>query len=54
MDVDLSSLHTFLKVAKYRGITKAMGELQLTQSAVSRQIQGLEEYLDMPPFLRSR
>lgn len=46
MDVNLSSLHTFLKVAKYQGITRALGELYLTQPAVSRQIQGLEEYLD--------
>ncbi len=54
MDVNLSSLHTFLKVAKYRGITRALGELHLTQPAVSRQIQGLEEYLDTPLLLRSR
>jgi len=52
MDVNLSSLRTFLTVAKYRGITRALGELHLTQPAVSRQIQGLEEYLDTQLFLR--
>ena len=40
MDVNLSSLKTFLKVARHRGITRALGELHLTQPAVSRQIQG--------------
>ena len=52
MDVNLSSLNTFLKVAKYRGITRALGELHLTQPAVSRQIKGLEEYLGTQLFLR--
>jgi DNA-binding transcriptional LysR family regulator len=52
MDVNLSSLKTFLKVARYRGITRALGELHLTQPAVSRQIQGLEEYLGTRLFLR--
>ena len=52
MDVNLSSLRTFLTVAKFRGITKALGELHLTQPAVSRQIQGLEEYLGTQLFLR--
>ena len=52
MDVNLSSLKTFLKVVKHRGITRALGELHLTQPAVSRQIQGLEEYLDTPLFIR--
>lgn len=46
MDVNLSSLKTFLAVARHRGITRALGELHLTQPAVFRQIQGLEEYLD--------
>ena len=52
MDVNLSSLSTFLTVAKFRGITRALGELHLTQPAVSRQIQGLEEYLGTQLFLR--
>ncbi len=52
MDVNLSSLRTFLTVAKFRGITRALGELHLTQPAVSRQIHGLEEYLGTQLFLR--
>lgn len=52
MNVNLSSLRTFLTVAKFQGITKALGELHLTQPAVSRQIQGLEEYLGTKLFLR--
>lgn len=52
MDVNLSSLRTFLTVAKFRGITRALGELHLTQPAVSRQIHGLEEYLGTKLFLR--
>jgi DNA-binding transcriptional LysR family regulator len=52
MDVNLSSLRTFLAVAKFQGITRALGEVHLTQPAVSRQIQGLEEYLGTKLFLR--
>ena len=52
MDVSLSSLRTFLAVAKFGGISKALGEVHLTQPAVSRQIQGLEQYLDAQLFLR--
>lgn len=52
MNVNLSSLRTFLTVAKFQGITRALGELHLTQPAVSRQIQGLEEYLGTKLFLR--
>jgi len=52
MDVNLSSLRTFLTVARFRGISRALGELHLTQPAVSRQIQGLEEYLGTQLFLR--
>jgi DNA-binding transcriptional LysR family regulator len=52
MDVNLSSLRTFLTVAKFRGISRALGEVNLTQPAVSRQIQGLEEYLGTQLFLR--
>ena len=52
MDVNLSSLRTFLAVAKFQGITRALGEVHLSQPAVSRQIQGLEEYLGTKLFLR--
>lgn len=52
MDVNLSNLRTFLTVARHRGITRALGELHLTQPAVTRQIQGLEEHLDAQLFVR--
>jgi len=52
MDVNLSSLRTFLTVAKFQGISKALNEIHLTQPAVSRQIHGLEEALGTPLFLR--
>lgn len=52
MDVNLSSLRTFLTVAKFQGISRALHEIHLTQPAVSRQIHGLEESLGTPLFLR--
>ncbi len=52
MDVNLSSLRTFLTVAKFQGISRALHEIHLTQPAVSRQIHGLEEGLGTPLFLR--
>jgi DNA-binding transcriptional LysR family regulator len=52
MDVNLSSLRTFLAVARHRGISRALGEIHLTQPAVSRQILGLEESLGTRLFVR--
>jgi len=52
MDVNLSNLRTFLTVAKFQGISRALGELHLTQPAVSRQIHGIEESLGTPLFVR--
>jgi DNA-binding transcriptional LysR family regulator len=43
--VNFYHLQTFLAVAKREGISKALDELPLTQSAVSRQILALEEAL---------
>src|SRR5438105_13214973 len=45
-------LRTFLVVARHEGISKALPELALTQSAASRQIQNLEEQLGVQLFLR--
>lgn len=47
-------LSAFEAVARYGSVTEAAGELHLTQGAVSRQIQKLEELLDQPLFLRER
>lgn len=43
---------TFEAVARHRSFTLAAGELCLTQSAVSRQIKGLEDALDLQLFRR--
>ena len=45
-------LRTFLVVARHQGISRALPELALTQSAASRQIQNLEEQLGVQLFLR--
>jgi DNA-binding transcriptional LysR family regulator len=42
---DLYELHLFHLVAKHRSFTKAAGIVGLTQSAITRQIQGMESSL---------
>jgi len=51
--VDLVLLKTFLKVAAVGGITKSAAGLFITQSAVSRRIKQLEEYVGSPLFERT-
>lgn len=48
----LSALRTFEAAARHLSFTKAAAELNLTQSAVSRQIRIMEEYLGVPLFER--
>src|SRR5436190_17794963 len=48
----LDLLRGFESAARHLSFTKAGQELFLTQSAVSRQIQALEEFLGMPLFER--
>jgi LysR family transcriptional regulator, glycine cleavage system transcriptional activator len=48
----LDLLRGFEAAARHLSFTRAAGELFLTQSAVSRQIQALEEYLGLPLFER--
>lgn len=53
----IPSSHTLLcfdAVARHRSLTRAAVELSLTQSAVSRQILALEEYLGLALFRRTR
>lgn len=50
----ISCLQAFQSVARHKSITRASVELNLTQSAVSRQIQQLESLLDVPLFERVR
>ncbi len=48
------SLLCFDATARHRSLTRAAVELSLTQSAVSRQILALEEYLGVTLFKRTR
>ena len=48
------TLLCFDAAARHRSLTRAAVELSLTQSAVSRQILALEEYLGVPLFKRTR
>jgi LysR family glycine cleavage system transcriptional activator len=50
----LTCLESFECVARHGSISRAAAELNLTQSAVSRQILQLEELLDVPLFERVR
>ena len=48
------ALACFEAAARHESYTRAAQELSLTQSAVSRQIQALEEFLGVPLFRRTR
>lgn len=48
----LSALRTFEAAARHLSFTRAAEELHLTQSAVSRQIRVLEDFLGVPLFDR--
>jgi LysR family glycine cleavage system transcriptional activator len=48
----LNALQIFETVARHRSFTRAADHLCLTQGAVSRQIQTLEEYYGFPLFTR--
>ncbi|HUP91266.1 MAG TPA: LysR family transcriptional regulator, partial [Solimonas sp.] len=48
----LDLIRGFEAAARHLSFTKAAEELFLTQSAVSRQVQGLEEHLGVPLFQR--
>lgn len=50
---DLYELHLFHLVAKYRSFTKAAEIAGLTQSAVTRQMQGMEDSLGLGLFERT-
>lgn len=48
----LDLLRGFVAVARRMSITQAAEDLHLTQSAVSRQVKGLEDHLQLPLFTR--
>lgn len=50
---DLTALRSFVTVAEAGGVTRAAGQLNLTQSAVSMQLKRLEELLGRPLLDRS-
>ena len=50
----LQALACFEAAARHESYTRAAQELALTQSAVSRQIAGLEDYLGLTLFQRTR
>ena len=49
-----TALVCFEAAARHESFTKAAQELSLTQGAVCRQIGGLEEFLNVELFRRSR
>ncbi|MBD2836824.1 LysR family transcriptional regulator [Pseudomonas sp. JM0905a] len=49
-----AALIAFESAARHQSFTKAADELALTQSAICRQIAGLEEFLGLELFRRSR
>ena len=50
--ISVGQLRTFEAVARHLNFRAAADELSLTQSAISRQIQGLEDEVGVPLFLR--
>jgi DNA-binding transcriptional LysR family regulator len=52
-NLDLTALRSFVTVAETGGVTKAAGQLHLTQSAVSMQLKRLEESLGLSLLDRS-
>lgn len=51
-DLKLEALEQFVAIARHRNFTRAAAELNLSQSALSRSIQRLEEQLGRPVFER--
>ncbi len=52
--MDFSQLRAFVAVVDRQSISKATDDLALTQSAISRQIQSLEQSLGVSLFVRQR
>jgi LysR family glycine cleavage system transcriptional activator len=54
MTASIASLRAFLEVSRSLSFTRAAETLHLTQSAVSKQVQMLEQHLGFPLFRRTR
>ncbi|OIJ17216.1 hypothetical protein BKP37_01410 [Anaerobacillus alkalilacustris] len=52
--MEFHQLKTFYAVATHLNFTKAAEELSLSQPAVSRQIEALEKYYELPLFYRTK
>lgn len=52
--MEFHQLKTFYSVATHLNFTKAAEELSLSQPAVSRQIEALETYYELPLFYRTK
>ncbi|MBB6451774.1 DNA-binding transcriptional LysR family regulator [Salirhabdus euzebyi] len=52
--MEFNQLKTFYSVATHLNFTKAAEELSLSQPAVSRQIDALENYYEVPLFYRTK
>ena len=52
LDIELIQLEQFLAVARAKNFTRAAKELHLSQSALSRSVQKLEDQLGQPLFER--
>jgi LysR family transcriptional regulator, regulator for metE and metH len=52
MDIDVRHLRMVAAIARSGSVTRAAGELHLTQSAISHQLRGIEERLGTALFLR--
>src|SRR5688500_7966747 len=52
-NLDIAALRSFMTVAETGGVTRAAGQLNLTQSAVSLQIKRLEDAFGRPLFERT-
>lgn len=50
----LTALRTFEAVARSMSFTDAAAELNVTQSAASRQVRALEQYIGLPVFARGK
>src|SRR5437762_2344735 len=53
MPIESASLASFLRVAELGSISRAAERLHLSQSAVTKQIRGLEDALDAKLFERT-
>lgn len=49
----MGTLHSFMAAARHGSFSKAAGEIGLTQSAISRQVATLEDWLQTPLFDRN-